>query len=96
MNTTTQPTVDELNAIQGEWMALDAFAPEPEKQRVFGLMKRYPGRYVSGHDGFGVCIMEGCPISTPKPIDQALADCRQYGGRTDVAWNGTLGQWYRL
>ena len=91
---TTQPTVDELNEIQRAWMDLSAFDSEAEKNRVFRLMERYPSTYVSGHDGLGVVVLDGMPMSTPVEFETALSQCREHGGRVDVAWNGTLGEWY--
>lgn len=90
-------TVDELNRIQAAWMALQSDWPEAEKQKVFRDMKeKYPKIYVSGHDGAGVCIIDGIPWSRTKTFDQALADCRELGGSTQVAWNGALGRWYAI
>lgn len=90
-------TVEELNRIQDSWMSLQSDWPEAAKQKVFRAMKdKYPRIYVSGHDGKGVCIIDGIPWSTTKTFDQALADCREFGGSTQVAWNGTLGRWYAI
>lgn len=93
---TTELTATELNAIQAEWMALDAFAPEEEKKRIFRLMERYPTTYVSGHDGRGVCIHHGQPLSMTVPFSQAMAQCKQLGGLDRIAWNGSKGEWYTL
>lgn len=97
MDTTKNlPTVEELNRIQAEWMAIDPFAPEAEKKRVFKLMEQFPRTYVSGHDGKGVCNHDGQPTSIAIPFDDALARCKALGGRVDVAWHGGRGQWYAL
>jgi len=93
---TTEPTVTELNEIQAQWMALDSNGPKAEIDRVCKLMERYPIIYVSGHDGKGVCIVQGSPLSMTMTFDQAMETCRARGGRTDVAWNGKLGIWYSL
>lgn len=91
-----QPTVDELNLIQAQWMALDSTGSKAEIDRVCKLMKQYPSVYVSGHDGKGVCMVQGCPMSVTIDFGQALEQCRAYGGRVDLAWNGKLGVWYSL
>ncbi len=90
------PTVEELNEAQAEWMKLAHDAPDAEKRRVFKLMERYPRAYVSGHDGIGVCMLDGMPLSPNIEFNAALATCAVNGGRTDVAWNGKLGKWVRL
>jgi hypothetical protein len=91
-----QPTVEELNDIQAQWMALDYNAPVAERNRVFALMKQLPKRYVSGHDGKGVCVVDSGPLCQTVSFDYALELCAKHGGRTDIAWNGKLGQWYAL
>jgi hypothetical protein len=96
MTQDTVPTVEELNRIQAEWMALDPHAPKAEQHRVLALMKKLPETYVSGHDGVGICMYHGGPTSINVPICYALSRCRNLGGRTDVAWNGKLGLWYSL
>lgn len=96
MKEINQPTVEELNDIQAQWMALDSNAPEPVKKKVFALMKLYPDCYVSGHDGKGVCMVNGGPMCMTVSVDDALELCAKHGGRTDIAWNGKLGQWYAL
>lgn len=88
-----QPNIERLNYIQAEWMALDCFAPEAEKRRVFKLLDEYPNCYVSGHNGIGVCMIDGCPLSMPVPIESALESCKALGGRIDIIWNGKTGQW---
>lgn len=88
------PTVQELSDIQTEWMNLQHTAPLAEQQRVFKLMERLPKIYVSGHDGKGVCIASGGPMSVSIDFALAMDTCRKLGGRTDVAWNGQLGKWY--
>ena len=88
--------IEQLNQIQAEWMALDSNGPKSEIDRVCKLMSQYPKVYVSGHDGNGVCIVSGSPMSMTVPFAQALAQCKELGGRTDIAWNGTLGQWYSI
>jgi hypothetical protein len=67
-----------------------------EINRVCRLMDDYPKTYVSGHDGKGVCIVSGSPFSMTVPFNQALQTCKELGGRTDIAWNGTKGEWYSL
>lgn len=99
MQTQTQdnlPTVEELNYIQFEWMQLDPFAPEPEKKRVFAMMRKYPRIYVSGHDGNGVCMIDGQPWTATAAFADAMRHCKEFGGRTDIAWNGCTGKWYAI
>lgn len=96
MKTKELPTVDELNAIQAEWMALNPDAPEKEKQRVFALMRRYPNAYISGHDGRGVVVLDGGPINQAMDFQFCIDLCLKLGGRIDIAWNGRIGQWYSL
>ena len=93
---TTLPTVSELNDIQAQWMALDSTGPKTEIDRVCKLMEKYPKIYVSGHDGIGVCMYQGQPCSVNVPFEEALKTCHEYGGRTDIAWNGKDGKWYSL
>lgn len=89
-------TVEELNEIQRQWMALDSTGPKAEIDRVCKLMREYPRIYVSGHDGKGVCMVDHQPMSVTLNFEQALSQCKEYGGRTDIAWNGHLGEWYSL
>lgn len=96
MNERNPPSVAELNEIQAAWMALQSDAPEREKDAVLRMMERYPRTYVSGHDGIGICMHGGCPMSRNVSFEQAMQTCKAFGGRTDVAWNGKLGQWYAL
>lgn len=90
------PTVEDLNEIQREWMAVDANGPKSEIDRVCKLMEQIPHCYVSGHDGKGVVIHGGSPCNQPMDFGFCLELCKGHRGRTDIAWNGTLGQWYSL
>lgn len=87
-------TVEELNRIQDEWMKLDSSANIIKQQRVFALMKQLPKVYVSGHDGFGVVYISGMPVNQGETFEKAVARCRAYEGRVDVAWNGKTARWY--
>ncbi len=89
-------TVERANQIQAEWMKLDPHDTEKEKNRVFAMMREYPTIYVSGHDGFGICIIQGSPFSTPIDFGMALQQCKELGGATHLAWNGTKGEWYSI
>lgn len=90
-------TVEELNRIQDSWMSLQGDWPEAKKRELFREMnEKYPKGYVSGHDGEGMCVKHGIPWSRVKTFDEALADCRELGGSTQVAWNGALGRWYAI
>ncbi len=91
-----EPTVAELNEIQAQWMKLDPAAPKPEIDRVCKLMAKYPRKYVSGHNGRGVVMMDGEPMNQAMDFGLCLDLCRKHGGRTDIAWNGKLGIWYSL
>lgn len=95
MQYTILPTVEQLNYVQGEWMKLDPFAPEAEKQRVFTLMKICPRCYLSKSGDFGICILDGSSWMLPQPISTVLPIVRQHGGRTDIAWDAS-GKWVAL
>jgi len=91
---TKQLTVERANYIQAEWMKLDPSAPKEEKDRVFALMAEYPSTHVSGRGEFGVCMVQGQPCSIPIPFWDAMRACREYGGCTHLAWDGSKGEWY--
>jgi len=91
-----QLTVERANYIQGEWMKLDPSDSKAEKDRVFALMNEYPSIYVSGRGELGVCMVQGQPCSMPIPFWDALSACRQYGGCTHLAWDGSKGEWYTI
>lgn len=103
------PTVDELNAIQTQWMALDPHAPKPELDRVCALMKKYPRTHLSVSDDgkTAMPMIDGMPAwAHSQPTERALEWVRDYGRasgridaggcRIDVAWCGSKGQWVKL
>lgn len=94
------PTLEELNSIQAEWMKVDPCGDKAECARVCKLMERYPKRYISGHDGVGVTMIDGGPCSaTALPLHGPTGEierCRKLGGRVDVIWNGKIGQWEKM
>ncbi len=77
-------------------MKLDPHDTQKEKDRVFAMMKEYPSTYVSGSDGKGVCMIQGSPFTVPIDFAKALEHCKQFGGVTHIAWNGTKGKWYAI
>lgn len=95
---TVELSVDVLNAIQAEWMDLQSDASTEEQQRVFALMKRTPTRYLTGGEPFGFMLqLDGLPAwAEPRPLAEALDACRKHGGCTWAAFDGKIGQWYRL
>lgn len=98
------PSVDELNEIQRQWMALDCSAPEVEKQRVFKLMDRLPKSYVSASSDLTSAspMLDGSPIwGSGRPIAEAVRVIRDYAirrrnARADVAWIGSEGKWVSI
>jgi hypothetical protein len=96
MKKDTLPTVQELNEIHRQWMALDSTGPRAEIDRVCKLMERVPKRYVSGHDGKGVVMVDGGPLNQPMDFALCVQMCKGHGGRTDIAWHGGRGEWYAL
>lgn len=97
----TLPTVEELNDIQTQWMALESTDSEAKKNKVFALMEMLPKYYVSaGSDlkkGFPICN-GGIVWGEARGIKEALAyvsECsRRFSGcRLDVVWVGSLGKW---
>jgi hypothetical protein len=99
MTNKSLPTVKRLNEIQDAWMALDAFGPEVEKQRVFKMMEDYPHSFVS----VSADLTEGQPMISDSPFsawNMTLAEAQEivarHNGRTDVGWCGHLGRWVKL
>jgi hypothetical protein len=85
-------TAGRANVIQREWMALDASAPEPEKQRVFKLMEELPKSYFAvSKFGLVQAIFEGQPMHASPML---FAECqKQYPTiQRDVFWF-TSGEW---
>lgn len=91
---TTQKRIDELNAIQSDWMAISNDAPEKEKNRVFSLMEKIPKCYLSVSDGVATVMFNGQPLNRPMPIESALEYYCDIIPEKDIAWNG--GQWVAL
>ena len=89
MKTTTVPTLDELNAIQADWMALAWDAPEAEQRRVIDAMKRTPSVYASVNASAtgAIVMLPGQPMQAlPISLDKARKILQEMGARTDVAW----------
>lgn len=91
---TTQKRIDELNAIQSDWMAISNDAPENEKKRVFSLMEKIPKCYLSVSDGVATVMFNGQPLNRPMPIESALDYYCDIIPEKDIAWNN--GQWVAL
>jgi hypothetical protein len=92
-------SVEELDAIHREWMALDPCAIKSEKDRVFRLMRDVPSNMIncSADKSTGVVHVGSQPMAaTPWPIDQCVLFCKARGYRTDIAWCGSKGEWVNL
>ncbi len=92
--TNQQITVEEANTIQAEWMKLDPDAPEKEKKRVFALMAKLPGSYMSVNSaGLSTVMVQGTPAHAfPMPVDQGAEYARKLGVQTRLRWHAK-GHW---
>lgn len=82
-------TVDRLNEIQAQWMALDSADPQPVKQRVFTAMKLFPSCHLSlSRDGkLANVFNSGAPMfAEGRPIDEAKHFAEVRGIQTRFAW----------
>lgn len=97
-----EPTLEELNEIQRQWMALSSEAPKAEQQRVFALLKKYPRAHLSvSSDGkMAMPMIDSMPAwASSQPIERALEWIKALPtvtARVDVAWCGSKGQWVKL
>jgi hypothetical protein len=100
---TKLPTVDELNAVQDEWMKLDSNGPEKEKNRVLALYaavipKSYLG--VSEDKMLAGLMIDGAPIyANKRPIEEVIKHAQSFPHRvirTDVAWCGSIGRFVSI
>lgn len=97
------PTLDELNAIQQQWMKLDPTeSTEAERQKVFAQMRRLPRAHCSvSNDGKQANVMvDGGPMwALSRPTQDAVRWLKEFnhpGTRTDVAWCGAKGEWVAI
>ena len=91
-------TVEQLNDIQSQWMALDSEDSEQEKKRVFALMDTLPSVHISYDAGSqkGTVLINGSSIvNRHLSLLEAIDLCIQYEGRTDLYWN-CKGEWESL
>ena len=91
-------TVQQLNEIQRQWMALEA--GDSNVAEVTKLMAdNYPSVYLSGStelDMFNV-LFHGSPrFANPMTLASAKAIVEAAGGRTDIAWDGRAGLWVEV
>lgn len=108
MNAIKLPTVDELNAAQAEWMALDSNGPKAEINRVIKLYEAtnpLSHLSVSPDRTLAAPMIGGMPIWAAKqPIANAMKWAVEYNTgasakqkiRLDVAWCGSTGKWVAL
>jgi len=106
MKTVNLPTVDELNAIQKQWMELDSNGPKKEIDRVCNLFReKVPVSYVSVSQDKTIAkpMVEGATLwAKARPIAEAIKWLQDYHSstgkpiRTDVAWCGAIGKWVNL
>jgi hypothetical protein len=83
-------TIQELNAIQTQWMDLDSNAPQSEIDRVIALMNTTPKSHITGNSesGFNVLHGQSTPqFARPVTIEQAKECAEKYGYRTDVSFS---------
>ena len=108
MKTTKLPTVDELNAAQAEWMALDSLGPKAEIIRV---MKHYSATIPKSYLGVSPDLLYAAPMvggmpqwAHKRPMADAVGYADRYNPtarsdskiRLDVAWCGATGKWVAL
>lgn len=91
---TTQNRLNELNAIQADWMAISSDSPEKEKQRVFVLMEKIPKVFLSISEEMATVIWNGQPMNRPMSIESALEYHGDIIPEKDIAWKN--GQWVAL
>lgn len=89
-------TIEELNKIQGEWMALETSAPENEKARVYRLMDKCPKSHLTYDHAraFGAwsVVFQGGPVTTGVSKEQAVEIAQKHGIQTNAVWT-TSGCW---
>jgi len=97
------PTVDELNKIQADWMALDPTGDLRERERVIRSMEQYPAVYLSiTPDGaLANVVVDHMPLwanrrPTAEAVEYVKAMRTWKQKRTDVAWCGQDGKWVAL
>lgn len=91
-------TVQQLNEIQRDWMALqenDSNVDEVTR----AMAENYPSVYLSGSaelDMFNV-LYQGSPrFANPMKLEDAKRQVAKAGGRTDIAWDGRAGLWVEV
>ena len=89
-----QTRIDELNAIQSDWIALSNDASEKEKKRVFALMEKLPKSYLSISEDMAIVMFDGQPLTRPMKIKTALEYHGDILPEKDIAW--TNGKWIKL
>ncbi len=90
--TSIKSRAERLNEIQAQWMSLEHTAPKAEQNRVFALMREYPGTYFSVNEDMtkAQAMIQGQPVCAPMPF----ADClKQWSGKvqSSVLWQN--GKW---
>jgi hypothetical protein len=102
-----QTTVEQLNRLQADWMALQADDPEKVRKAVLGRMAdHYPKTYVSVSSdlAYGMPMIDGMPVwPSPRSTAEAVGYLRgitrhrgDRGVRLDVGWCGSKGEWVTL
>lgn len=99
----TPPKVQQLNELQAAWMAIDATTATPaEINAICRRMEAYPKAYatISADTKSANVIIDGAQQWAHNRPTQAAIDYLKRlaypGTRTDVAWQGSAGQWVGL
>lgn len=100
---TNPPTVQELNQLQTEWMAMDPTKATPAEQAaICKRLEAYPKAYlsISADTKTANVIIDGAQQwAHNRPTQAAIDYLKQLaypGTRTDVAWQGSAGMWVGL
>ena len=80
-------TIDELNSIQAEWMALDSNAPKEEQDRVCALMESTPKNYISiNASGLATAMFNHMPLNQPMPLEDVINYHGKHMESVEIAW----------
>ncbi len=90
MKTKANPTIEELNAAQSEWMALDSKAPKKEIDRVIAIYQIVPKKHiVISTNGQTANVYCSGPLYDERgcTMERAKKHAADLGIRTDIAWS---------
>jgi len=90
----TELSVEQANAIQAEWMALDVDDTLEDKQAVYDQMAMLPSDYISVHSSgsTGQVMVSGQPVTATVEICACIEIAQARGIQTRLRWIGS-GEW---